>query len=59
MIFMSENGITAYDLPTHVASYDADMEIMHHNRSKMVDIALEILPVVYSERKRQWRKQIR
>jgi len=56
---MSENGITAYDLPTHVASYDADMEIMHHNRSKMVDIALEILPVVYSERKRQWRKQIR
>jgi ubiquinone/menaquinone biosynthesis C-methylase UbiE len=41
---MSKNSIKAYDLPSRVASYDADMEIMHPNRSKMVDIALEILP---------------
>ena len=56
---MNKNSITAYDLSARVASYDADMEIMHPNRSKMVDIALEILPVVYGGRKRQWRKQIR
>lgn len=41
---MSNNSINAYDLPARVASYDTDMEIMHPNRSKMVDIALEILP---------------
>lgn len=41
---MRNNSITAYDLPNRVASYDADMEIMHPNRSKMVDIALEVLP---------------
>ena len=41
---MRKNSIKAYDLPARVASYDADMEIMHPNRSKMVDIALEILP---------------
>ena len=41
---MSKNSITAYDLPARVASYDADMEIMHPNRSKMVNITLEILP---------------
>lgn len=50
---MDKNSIAAYDLPDRVASYDVDMEIMHPNRSKMVDIALEILPVVYGERKRQ------
>lgn len=41
---MNKNSIAAYDLPVRVASYDADMEVMHPNRSKMVDIALEILP---------------
>jgi len=41
---MEVNSITAYDLPERVASYDADMELMHPNRSKMVDIALEVLP---------------
>jgi phospholipid N-methyltransferase len=41
---MSKEGIAAYDLPTRVASYDADMEIMHPNRAKMVDVALEVLP---------------
>jgi len=43
-----KNSIKAYDLPARVASYDADMEIMHPNRSKMVDIALEILPFGFS-----------
>ena len=37
-------SIKAYDLPERVVSYDADMELMHPNRSKMVDIALEVFP---------------
>jgi tRNA (cmo5U34)-methyltransferase len=41
---MDQRSINAYDLPQRVASYDADMEIMHPNRRKMVEIALEILP---------------
>jgi ubiquinone/menaquinone biosynthesis C-methylase UbiE len=41
---MVEDSISAYDLPDRVASYDADMEIMHPNRSKMANIALEVLP---------------
>lgn len=41
---MDKDSIRAYDLPARVASYDADMEIMHPNRSKMVDIAIEVLP---------------
>lgn len=41
---MNQQSIDAYDLPERVASYDADMEIMHPNRFKMVQIALEILP---------------
>jgi ubiquinone/menaquinone biosynthesis C-methylase UbiE len=41
---MNKDSIAAYDLSARVASYDADMEIMHPNRSKMVDIALEVLP---------------
>ena len=41
---MEADSITAYDLPGRVASYDADMELMHPNRSKMVEIALEVLP---------------
>jgi ubiquinone/menaquinone biosynthesis C-methylase UbiE len=44
MIIVNKDSITAYDLPARVASYDADMEIMHPNRSKMVDIAIEVLP---------------
>lgn len=34
----------AYDLPSRVARYDADMEIMHPLRAKMADIAIEALP---------------
>ena len=41
---MSENSIAAYDLSQRVKTYDADMELMHPNRSKMVQIALELLP---------------
>ncbi|MBI3930316.1 MAG: class I SAM-dependent methyltransferase [Armatimonadetes bacterium] len=36
-------GISAYQLPERVASYDADMEVMHPNRSRMVEVALDFL----------------
>ncbi len=41
---MSDQSIRAYDLRERVAAYDADMELMHPNRSKMVEVALEVLP---------------
>ncbi|HEX2523826.1 MAG TPA: methyltransferase domain-containing protein [Terriglobia bacterium] len=41
---MKSTSIAAYERPARVASYDADMDIMHPNRHKMVSIALEILP---------------
>ena len=41
---MSQGSIDAYDLPERVARYDADMAVMHPNRSRMVEIALEVLP---------------
>ena len=41
---MNKKGIMAYDLPERVASYDADMAVMHPNRAKMIRVALEILP---------------
>src|SRR5579864_4373869 len=41
---MDQQSITAYDAPEVVATYDADMEVMHPNRFKMAQIALEILP---------------
>jgi tRNA (cmo5U34)-methyltransferase len=44
MSAMEQRSIDAYDLPQRVESYDADMEVMHPNRSKMVQVALEILP---------------
>jgi len=37
-------SISAYDLPARVASYDADMDLMHPNRPKMIQVALELLP---------------
>ena len=42
---MSRDSIDAYDLPTRVASYDADMDVMHPLRAKMVQVALDILPL--------------
>jgi ubiquinone/menaquinone biosynthesis C-methylase UbiE len=41
---MSERSIAAYDVSERVKRYDADMELMHPNRSKMVQIAIELLP---------------
>jgi tRNA (cmo5U34)-methyltransferase len=41
---MTERSIAAYDVSKRVKTYDADMELMHPNRSKMVQIALEVLP---------------
>jgi ubiquinone/menaquinone biosynthesis C-methylase UbiE len=41
---MSELSIAAYDISQRVKTYDADMELMHPNRSKMVQIAIEVLP---------------
>jgi tRNA (cmo5U34)-methyltransferase len=41
---MAERSIDAYDVLQRVESYDADMELMHPNRSKMVQVALELLP---------------
>jgi tRNA (cmo5U34)-methyltransferase len=41
---MTERSIAAYDVSQRVKTYDTDMELMHPNRSKMVQIALEVLP---------------
>ena len=41
---MTEQSIAAYAVWQRVKTYDADMELMHPNRSKMVQIALEVLP---------------
>ena len=41
---MSSDSIEAYDLPERVRRYDADMDIMHPLRHKMIEIALDILP---------------
>ena len=41
---MSEQSIAAYDISQRVKTYDADMELMHPNRSKMVQIAIELVP---------------
>jgi SAM-dependent methyltransferase len=45
-VAVNQQSIEAYDLPQRVASYDTDMELMHPNRSKMVRVALQILPFV-------------
>ena len=37
-------SVKAYDLPSRVAAYDSDMEIMHPLRSKMADVLIEVLP---------------
>lgn len=41
---MDNKSINSYNNPIRVAEYEADMDIMHPNRIKMIDIALEILP---------------
>ena len=49
---MRSGSIEAYDSPQRVARYDAEMDIMHPNRGKMIDIALEVLPFDPEERLR-------
>ncbi|MCP5042966.1 MAG: class I SAM-dependent methyltransferase [bacterium] len=41
---MHSDSIEAYDLPERVRAYDADMDVMHPLRWKMIEIALEVLP---------------
>ena len=41
---MTEPSIAAFEVSQRVKTYDTDMELMHPNRSKMVQIALEVLP---------------
>ena len=41
---MREKSISAYNSDERVHRYDADMDLMHPNRHKMIDIALEALP---------------
>lgn len=41
---MPADSIEAYDIPERVRRYDADMDIMHPLRCKMIDVALEVLP---------------
>jgi len=37
-------SIEAFSAPEKVAAYDADMELMHPNRARMVEVAIELLP---------------
>jgi ubiquinone/menaquinone biosynthesis C-methylase UbiE len=46
----SRKGINAYTFARRVATYDADMELMHPNRSKMVQIALDVMPFQSDDR---------
>lgn len=41
---MGRRSIDAFNAPEKVAAYDAGMELMHPNRSRMVEIAIEVLP---------------
>lgn len=42
---MSSESISAYDTAARVATYDADMAVMHPNRKRMVEVALEFVPL--------------
>ena len=37
------HSVAAYDIPERVASYDADMDLMHPNRHKMLEVVLELV----------------
>ena len=41
---MSNPSIAAFSREAQVASYDRDMMLMHPNRAKMIEIALEVVP---------------
>jgi ubiquinone/menaquinone biosynthesis C-methylase UbiE len=47
---MTQQSIESYDVLKRVESYDRDMELMHPNRSKMVQVALEVLPFAKTSR---------
>ncbi len=38
------SSIVAYDVPERIVRYDRDMDVMHPNRHKMVQVALDLLP---------------
>jgi len=42
---MESRSTDAYDVPSRVTAYDRDMLIMHPNRGKMIQVALDLLPV--------------
>lgn len=46
---MSGDSIRAYDAQIRVRSYDADTEVMHQNRAKMVAIVVDFLPFARDE----------
>ena len=37
------HSVAAYDVPERVASYDADMDLMHPNRHKMLEVVLDLV----------------
>src|SRR5262249_42915380 len=39
------HSVAAYDLAERVGSYDADMDLMHPNRHKMLEVVLELTPM--------------
>ena len=41
---MDSRSVEAYNLPERVRTYDADMDIMHPLRWRMIEVALEVLP---------------
>lgn len=46
---MKSRSVQAYDLPARVREYDADMDIMHPLRGKMVEMILAVLPFPNTE----------
>jgi tRNA (cmo5U34)-methyltransferase len=46
---MSSPSVQAYEVSTRVAAYDADMDLMHPNRHKMVEIIATVLAASAAE----------
>ena len=46
---VNSDSVKAYDLAKRVDAYDSDMEIMHPLRSKMAEVAVEVLPWTSTE----------
>ena len=40
----NDKSIDAYDVPERITTYDADMDVMHPNRHRMIQVALDLLP---------------